>query len=576
MPHKGIEAVREIIDHAEEFDPVSGSIAAMSDGQEGSLATDDPTQAIDGSEQRSRYLSFGEFNMNSDGLSACLPVGVGKKQTIRQVRLSAPFEILRRVRNPHGVGWARQLRWRDDDRRAHTFAVPDCDLHGDVSSLCANLASQGLKIATGRVREHFIRYLNEAVVPNRLTIVERTGWHDIAGAKVFVLPDQTIGSVPNEAVTVQKAMNAPFECVGTLADWQAGVGRLVTDHSRAVFAVSVGFAGPLLGLLGQEGGGFNLYGQSSRGKTTLLEAASSVWGKGASPGFVRSWRSTANALEAAAAIHTDTLLALDELGVVDPREAKSAAYQLAVGTGKGRSARDGSLRQPLSWRTMVLSTGEVRITDKLAEGGHTARAGQQVRLLDIPADAGNGFGAFDHGGAHNDAKVLADTIKSAARTCYGTAGPEFVRRLIDNGDAGNPDQINSSINAFRQRFAPKGADGQVLRACDRFGLVAAAGELAREYGIAPWKEGEALEAAGRSFEDWFDGRGGVEAGEVQAAISQVRLFIEQHGDSRFEPLNSTDRHASNRAGWRRGDGAECRPCMADPTGDLEVPSDSRS
>ena len=77
------------------------------------------------------------------------------------------------------------------------------------------------------------------------------------------------------------------------------------------------FAGPLLGLIGREGGGFNFYGQSSRGKTTLAEASASVWGKGGRPGFVRSWRSTANALEATAALHTDTLLVLDELSVVD-------------------------------------------------------------------------------------------------------------------------------------------------------------------------------------------------------------------------------------------------------------------
>ena len=71
--------------------------------------------------------------------------------------------------------------------------------------------------------------------------------------------------------------------------------------------------------------------------------------------------------------------------------------------------------------------------------------------------------------------------------------------------------------------------------------MAAAGELAREFGIVPWKEGEALEAATRCFNDWFDNRGGKEAGEVHAAISQVRLFIEQHGDARFEPLSINTR-----------------------------------
>src|SRR4029077_10194658 len=98
------------------------------------------------------------------------------------------------------------------------------------------------------------------------------------------------------------------------------------------------------------------------------------------------WRSTANALEAAAAMHTDTLLPLDELGVAEAKEVAAAVYQLTGGTGKGRMKRDSSLRPSLTWRAMMLSTGEMRITDKLIEGDLRARAGQQVRLIDIPAD----------------------------------------------------------------------------------------------------------------------------------------------------------------------------------------------
>ena len=110
------------------------------------------------------------------------------------------------------------------------------------------------------------------------------------------------------------------------------------------------------------------------------------------------------------------------------------------------------------------------------------------------------------------------------------------------------------MDAFRRNHAPKEADGQVLRVMDRFGLVAAAGELACDLGVVPWQKGDALEAARRCFIDWFHIRGGAEAGEVQVAISQVRLFIEQHGDSRFEAIPAQDRAVSNRAGW--GDGSE--------------------
>ena len=56
-------------------------------------------------------------------------------------------------------------------------------------------------------------------------------------------------------------------------------------------------------------------------------------------------------------VPTDTILILDELSAVEAKEAAMAIYALTSGTGKGRSDRDGSLRQSLKWRTMVLSTG---------------------------------------------------------------------------------------------------------------------------------------------------------------------------------------------------------------------------
>jgi putative DNA primase/helicase len=499
-----------------------------------------------------KFLSFGSFTMNEKGLTVEVP-SKKKGEGVRSLWISAPFEILGRVRDPNGEGWARLLRWLDDDGREHTQSISDADLHGDPKTLCALVASRGLKVATGYSRGHLLRYLNEARAESRVTVVSRTGWHEIGGTNVFVLPDETFGSVEGETVIVEGAAAAPFEKRGSLAEWQNGVGLLVAGHSRGVFAVSVAFAGPLLGLIGLEGGGFHFYGQSSRGKSTLVEAAASVWGKGAIPGFVRPWRTTANALEGAAAIHSDTLLVLDELGMIDPREAAAAAYQLAAGSGKGRSGRDGSLRTSMSWRTMVISTGEICLSDKLVEGRQKARAGQQVRLIDISADARAGFGVFDHVGGSGDSQSLADNLKTAARSNYGTAGPQFVGRVLA-ADI-EPTAIIAMVEGFRTKHVPQVADGQVLRVCDRFGLVAAAGELARAFGIVPWKEGEAIAAAGKCFNDWLDSRGGSEAGEVHAAISQVRLFIEQHGDARFERLGEPDRPVLHRAGWRRGEGA---------------------
>src|SRR5437763_982768 len=79
-------------------------------------------------------------------------------------------------------------------------------------------------------------------------------------------------------------------------------------------------------------------------------------------------------------------------------------------------------------------------------------------------------------GAEGDAAKLAKAFKQAAISAYGVAGPEFVRRLIDEQVTG--DDVRGSVCDFVSAHVPPGADGQVDRAGQRFGLIAAAGELA--------------------------------------------------------------------------------------------------
>jgi uncharacterized protein (DUF927 family) len=119
-------------------------------------------------------------------------------------------------------------------------------------------------------------------------------------------------------------------------------------------------------------------------------------------------------------------------------------------------------------------------------------------------------------------------------------------------------EVRGLIEAFKVRHVPATADGQVTRAAARLGLIAAAGELATEWGIVPWQPGEATAAAARALADWIEARGGVEGAEIRDAIAQVRRFIEAHGDARFEPIDpdlENNRPYPNRAGWRRGSGA---------------------
>jgi uncharacterized protein (DUF927 family) len=464
-----------------------------------------------------------------------------------------------------GNAWGRLLRWRDADGRPHEWAMPAALLAGDGAAIRERLLDAGLALGpTRKAREALAAYLTQAAPAARVRIAERLGWLDVpAGGRVFVLPAEALGAAGSARVMLQSSRPdalPPVAQRGELADWQRDVAALAAGNPRLAFALSAAFAAPMLGLIDGEGGGVHYRGPSSCGKSTLLQAAGSVFGGGGLRGWVRSWRATDNALEAVAAAHCDLPLLLDEMGEAGGDTVAAAAYMLSNGCGKGRASRDGGARRAATWRLLFVSSGEIGISAALAEakgGPRRERAGQAVRVLDLPADGGR-HGCFDTLHGRPGAAVLADDLKAGAARFYGTAGRGWLEIL-----AGDPEGMAAAARAVVARWiadnVPPGAAGQVRRAAGRFALIGAAGALATAAGLLPWRPDEAERAAAAMFCAWRGARpGGDGDAERATAISAVRRFLTAHGDARFEAIGAdADDKAPriiNRAGWKRRDG----------------------
>jgi putative DNA primase/helicase len=94
--------------------------------------------------------------------------------------------------------------------------------------------------------------------------------------------------------------------------------------------------------------------------------------------------------------------------------------------------------------------------------------------------------------------------------------------------------VKASQLAFLKRALPKATSGEVRRAAARFGVVAAAGELATRLGVTGWLEGQADGAVQKCFDGWLKARGTAGALEEEMGLKQVRAFIQAHGTSRFQ------------------------------------------
>jgi uncharacterized protein (DUF927 family) len=230
------------------------------------------------------------------------------------------------------------------------------------------------------------------------------------------------------------------------------------------------------------------------------------------------------------------LLCLDELSQLATKEAGEVAYMLANGSGKSRSSRDGSARRAVQWRVLFLSSGEFGLADKVAEDGRGRKlaAGQQIRIVDLSADAGVGMGMFEEVHGFPTAEALARHLRAATQEHYGVAARTYLAEIVFNMDEVRK-VVADVVSTFCDQYVPNGADGQVKRVAQRFGLIAVGGELAIFYGIAPWQRGTAVSACGRCFTDWLELRGGHDAAENRAAVDQVRSFLLAHGMARFYP-----------------------------------------
>ena len=152
--------------------------------------------------------------------------------------------------------------------------------------------------------------------------------------------------------------------------------------------------------------------------------------------------------------------------------------------------------------------------------------------------------------------VWLDALKLGAKRNYGVPIRAFLEKLTrDEQDLGELLEIAKSDPAFSQQQGE-----QEARVAARFAMIGMAGELAIEYGIVPWPEGSALDAAVTAFKAWlgFRGVGNDEPRKIRQAI---REFLERHGGSRFIDDHGTcvsdesragDRSVRERAGYRGG------------------------
>ncbi|XEH50594.1 DUF927 domain-containing protein [Edwardsiella tarda] len=435
----------------------------------------------------------------------------------------------------------RWLAFGTDARK--TVAIPLADI-GEREGW-RTLKAGGVTVTTkSSLRAVLADWLQRSGPRTMWRVANATGWQ--CGA--YIMPDGEIIGTPDQPVLFngRSSAAAGYTVAGTADSWRESVGRLADGNYSMMTGVAAALAAPLIGLCGADGFGIHFYEQSSAGKTTTANVASSLYGD---PDALRlTWYGTALGLANEAAAHNDGLMPLDEVGQgADPVSVSQSAYALFNGVGKLQGAKEGGNRDLKRWRTVAISTGEMDLETFIATVGRKTKAGQLVRLLNIPLSKAVNFHDHQNGKQH------ADALKDAYQHHHGAAGRQWIKWLADHQQ--------QAINTVRECEArwrsliPADYGEQVHRVAARFAVLEAALLLGNV--VTGWDKQTCQDAIQHSFNAWVR-EFGTGNKEHQQIIEQAEAFLNAYGLSRFAPIpySPEDLPIKELAGYRKGGGLD--------------------
>ncbi len=422
------------------------------------------------------------------------------------------------------VQWLRDGRWKE--HTADRAAIMD-------TRQLVGLSAVGLPVYSGNAKElqeylvHF-EVCNLKTLPLAL-VSSNLGWQGRHGEAGFLWGRTLIDDAKKPAgngISFEGSDEGGEEVAdgfiqsGSFDGWLEGVAP-IADHPRVLLGLYASLASPLLLLLGCPNFVVDWCGPTSRGKTTTLRVAASVWGnpiERSRGSCLFAWDSTRVWIERAAAMLNGLPLILD-----DTKRAKKATdvaqtlYDFAGGQGRGRGSIKGTRRRG-SWASILLSSGEAPAVSFTQDGGTVARC------LEV---WGSPFGRADE----NNAELVA-RLNLAARDNFGWAGPEFVQVVLDSRQ--DWEGWRSEYRRVQAHYVERAGSNSVgIRYAEYVGLIDVAARLATAALELPWGYRDVIDAV------WDDLLGeSVSADRAVEALRLVSSWAQSHPSAFYARLTA--------------------------------------
>jgi len=349
---------------------------------------------------------------DKEGTETCTPIS------------SSKIWIKERIKNISDDTTLLKICFEDDINGLVSCEIPQVDAFQKRGVL--ELVNKGALFEESTTK-NICMYLKSFLV-NNMSVIKTThafpqlGWYD----QKFVYGDHIIeqnitGKITYKPVTLLNGDENVMSALDTsqcknAKKWVKTSEQLLT-YPRARFMCYVSVVAPLLKKLGAKSFVVHQWGETSTGKSTLVNFALSIWGdilKLSNSGNV-----TVNYAEEFSQFCKDLPVAFDETQMSKKEDIIKIIYMLANETGKGRAKATGGTRTTRKWKVVGLTSGEDSVTSD------TTFAGADVRVIQLF----NGLDAND-----DKSEKIVKSFERNIIGCDGSIGPYIIKDIILNLD----------------------------------------------------------------------------------------------------------------------------------------------
>lgn len=324
--------------------------------------------------------------------------------------------------------------------------VEECRLSPEDISTAQSIAcwagNNNIAISSVSRRRDLMNYLNAYLKEvmhkgDNVKQVESFGWTEIVDKNT---KEKILGFVTEEGIITKKGL-APVALSpmlkeegdkmlgtsGSFKEWKK-VPALYSKYNQKVgeLAICLSFAAPLMHFASGDSGNafFSLWSpETGLGKSQLLSAAASVWGK-PKANMVTGADSTVSRGRRLA-MWKNLPVFMDEVSNVDERDLYNLAYMVANGEEKHKLQSSGlAFGTTGSWKTCTMATSNVSIKNTIAKRSGSSDATIQ-RILEYRCD-------FRRADKDPQMKQDIEDIMDICKRNYGHAGKVFIHKLLQD------------------------------------------------------------------------------------------------------------------------------------------------